>query len=126
MSGIFLISDYEIIAENLKHYALSIDVYKELKEPILYSKGDVLIHCKEGILLFNNSKLKILYVKKEYRNKGIGSILLKEMVSYLSKNKIYECTSLIPIGKLNFYIQNGFKEVKRFVNYINVKRCWNN
>jgi GNAT superfamily N-acetyltransferase len=126
MSGIFLISDYEVIAENLKHYAISIDVYKELKEPILYAKGDVLIHCKEGILLFNNSKLKILYVQKEYRNKGIGSVLLAEMTSYLSKNNVFYSQALIPIGKLKFYELNGFKEVKRFVNYINVEKCWNN
>jgi len=126
MNGIFLISDYEVIAENLKHYAISLEVYKELKEPILYTKGDVLIHCKEGILLFNESKLKILYVKKEFRNKGIGSKLLSVMKSYLSEYNIFYSGALIPIDKLKFYEQNGFKEVKRFVNYIKVKRCWNN
>ena len=39
MNGIFLINDYEVIAENLKHYAISLEVYKELKEPILYNNS---------------------------------------------------------------------------------------
>ncbi len=126
MNGIFLINDYEVIAENLKHYAISLEVYKELKEPILYNKGDILIHCKEGILLFNNSNLKILYVKKEFRNKGVGSSLLLVMTNYLIENNTFFSVALIPTIKLSFYEQNGFKEIKRFVNYIKVKKCWNN
>ena len=92
----------------------------------MYTKGDILIHCKEGILLFNDSNLKILYVKKEFRNKGVGSSLLLVMTNYLIENNTFFSVALIPTKKLSFYEQNGFKELKRFVNYIKVKKCWNN
>lgn len=126
MNGRYLTSDYETIAENLKHYAINKEVYKELKEPILYENKDVLIFCKEGFILFNKSKLKILYIKKDHRKEGIGSQLINEMCNYLERQLVSKTIALIPIDKISFYQKNGFKEIKRFVNYIKVEKCWNN
>ena len=126
MNGKYLTNDYETIAENLKHYALNKEVYKELKEPILYDKNDTLIFCNEGFILFNKTKLKYLYIKKYHRNIGVGSKLIHEMCEKLNRESINESIALIPIDKLSFYQKNGFIEIKRFVNYIKVKKCWNN
>lgn len=126
MNGKYLTNDYETIAENLKYYAINKEVYKELKEPILYEDNDVLIFCKEGFILFNKLKLKILYIKEKHRKKSIGSQLINEMCNYLEKQLVFNILALIPIDKIVFYQKNGFKEIKKFVNYIKVEKCWNN
>ena len=122
MSGIFLTNDFDVIAEQLKYYSISVDVYKELKEPILYSKNDVLLFNKYGMLLFNDSKLKILYINTKYRKKGKGSEFIIKMESVLKEKSINVINALIPTDKLEFYTKNGFVEISRFVNYIKVKK----
>ncbi len=122
MNGTYLTNNRERAALVLSNYCIDREVYKELCEPIFFDNGDALLYNTRGILIFNEKKLKILYIKKEYRNSDEGSYLISEMILNLQKSGIKEIFALCPVGVLEFYIKNGFKEHgKRFKNYANIK-----
>jgi len=92
---------------------------KQVKESILGKRDIIFIIEQQEIIAISSvkktneeKKICTLYVKDEYRNKGIGSILLEESFKYLETDKplITFCDSMISIytefiNKYNWELQ---------------------
>jgi ribosomal protein S18 acetylase RimI-like enzyme len=102
------------LARNLKHHTKSVAFFiaEERGEIIGYSGGEI-----EKALGFVKSKrlghMFNLYVKPEYRKKGIGKKLIKEVLAWFKKNKVKELKILVyPHNKPahEIYKKLGFKD----------------
>ncbi|MFA5021959.1 MAG: GNAT family N-acetyltransferase [Patescibacteria group bacterium] len=65
--------------------------------------------------------LRRMYVRKEYRSKGLGSKLLSVVLNFAKNNhykKIYLATTDAMTQANKFYCKNGFKKIKRLPNDI--------
>ena len=94
------------------------------KKAIYSSKGRFLI-CEESkkIISFGNAALSdkkrgaeitLIYVRKEYREKGVGSKILNELLKWLKEkgeNKIHVTMDLINDASMNLHKKAGFKKV---------------
>lgn len=57
----------------------------------------------------NVIRIDLMGINKKYQNKGVGSILLNNILNKYPGEKIYVGTQTENIGAINFYIKNGFK-----------------
>lgn len=92
---------------------------KQIKESVIGKRNIIFITKEDEIIGISSvkktneeKKICTLYVKDEYRNKGIGSILLEESFKYLETEKplITFCDSMISIytefiNKYNWELQ---------------------
>ena len=80
---------YELIGDELSKY----EKYNEFKQPhtvILALDLDKAIACASYRVCSENSiEFKRVYVKKEYRKKGIAYCLIKELEKHLDENYRY-------------------------------------
>jgi len=71
-----------------------------------------------GVILINESggrqqaNLFFVCVKREFRNKKIGSLLVQEVIKYFRNKVITVGTQAKNIHALNFYIKNGFSIIE--------------
>jgi hypothetical protein len=78
-----------------------------------------------GTCSFTENELRTLYIKKEFRSKGYGSILLKEAEKDIEKMR-YTHIYLLAVPLFNeiskeelqrFYYKNGYKYISWFGGY---------
>lgn len=87
-----------------------------------YFKGNKLA----GIIQYNprikanTTAVGLLHVKEEYRNKGIGSLLLAEIYKRMGTGKTLVLKADEEECLRNFYIKNGFKETDNWL-FIKIK-----
>ena len=71
-----------------------------------------------GIVYWNGLEIKILWVKKEYRNKGLGSRLLRHVESIaISKGATVSMVDTFDFQAEEFYIKNEYKEIGKIDNF---------
>lgn len=78
---------------------------------IMY-KNNIIGYCL-SIIQKNKGELCTLFILKEYRNKGLGQILVKEHLNWLQKNKCEDISVNVLIENIRtiqFYKILGFKE----------------
>lgn len=61
------------------------------------------------------TKIGLLHVKEEFRNKGIGNIILTEIFKRMNTGKVLVLQSDKTEKHRKFYIENGFVEVKEWI-----------
>lgn len=70
--------------------------------------------------IYEKSEIEYIYVEKDFRNQGIATILLNEMIESLKKSNINSVTLEVNkdnIVAINFYKKNSFKEIAKRENY---------
>jgi len=84
-------------------------------------EGQEIIGLAMCRILGRESALEVVLVDKEYRRRGIGTLLLNKMISILQNMNV----RLIRLSILEenivgrkFYEKNGFKPVRRRIEYI--------
>lgn len=73
-------------------------------------------------IVLDNADLMNIIVKKNYRNKGIGTILLKELINYCKKQNLKTFTLEVNVTNLiaiMLYENFGFKKIGIRKNYYN-------
>lgn len=100
------------IADELKMYTSNREVIKELGEPIFIERGQRWILCFFesqclGFIGYNSSKILYVYVKKEYRKKGV----FNEMYSCLPIQnwEVVASNMILPI-----FLKKGFTVIKNY------------
>jgi len=68
--------------------------------------------------IYDRLEINQFEVKKEYRKKGNGDLLLKELINSTKKNITLEVKESNVIA-INLYKKNGFVEVSKRKNYYN-------
>ena len=66
------------------------------------------------------ASIEDMYVKKQYRERGIGTKILQKMLNELHKRKVYFVFAFTPstnIDGIKLYKFNGFKDLKSVVFY---------
>lgn len=92
--------------ENFKEYAIFY---------VAEDKGDIIGSAALKSEGNKTGKLKRMYVLKDYRKKGIGQRLFNKIRYFAEKNnfsKILLSTGKELMQAYNFYIKNGFRELK--------------
>ena len=112
-------SDIELINKFLENFNTSINESGIFSKYIIYKEEDVLgILCFQFI--YDRIEIDYLYVQEEYRNKGIATKMLDELVKFSVENKGLNITLEVResnIAAINFYKKNLFKEVSSRENY---------
>jgi len=112
-------SDIELINKFLENFNTSINESGIFSKYIIYKEVDVLgILCFQFI--YERIEIDYLYVQEEYRNKGIATKMLDELVKFSVENKGLNITLEVResnIAAINFYKKNLFKEVSSRENY---------
>lgn len=116
-----LISDFD----DFWNYNILKDELKSENSKYIRAKFNSEIVGFVGIkILFDEADIMNIVVKKDYRNKGIGTILLENLVS-LSKKLCLNSLSLEVneenIPAINLYKKLGFKNIGIRKNYYNEK-----
>ncbi len=68
-------------------------------------------------VIYDKTEIEYIYVDKKYRNKGIATKLLNEMITNLTKVDISLEVRSNNIEAINFYKKNKFKEITIRKNY---------
>ena len=68
-------------------------------------------------VIYDKTEIEYIYVDKKYRNKGIATKLLNEMINNLTKVDISLEVRSNNIEAINFYKKNKFKEITIRKNY---------
>lgn len=90
---------------------------RKLFESFLRGKYQVMVALDDAKIvgmasLRNQNHLSLLFVNEVYHNKGVGSTLMKEMCTYLSKQGIgYMMLAAAPYA-VRFYEKLGFRVVR--------------
>jgi GNAT superfamily N-acetyltransferase len=105
-------------------YAISREVYNEMKEPLLIDENDVWFYETGAFACINGNRLKYLYCEPELRNNKLGTILLKQVDEYCKKENILSLKAVIPIDKEVFYLKNGWIVEAKLTNYIKIKKVY--
>lgn len=116
-----LISDFD----DFWNYNILKDELKSENSKYIRAKFNNEIVGFAGIkILFDEADIMNIVVKKDYRNKGIGSILLENLI-LLSKKLCLNSLSLEVneenIPAINLYKKQGFKNIGIRKNYYNEK-----
>lgn len=120
------------IVENLTEYGISVVAFNEQNKVIGVSECSIMnmktpFDKQENCLYFNR-----IYVKPEYRNKGIGREILTRMLDIVKDLEIPLSCDINPYGDLNYkelhrwYISFGFKEYQMKFRGFNHKQLWFN
>ena len=70
--------------------------------------GDAVLSNKK-----RNAEVALIYIKKEYRQKGIGSKILRELLKWLKENgenKVFVTTDIENKSSINLNKKEGFRE----------------
>ena len=120
------------IVENLTEYGISVIAFNEQNKVVGMSECSIMnmntpLKKQENCLYFNR-----IYVKPEYRNKGIGREILTRMLDIVKDLEIPLSCDINPYGDLNYselyrwYISFGFKEYQMNFRGFNHKQLWFN
>lgn len=91
---------------------------------LVYKENDIIIGFINYDIIYDTSEIEYIYVEEDFRNKGIATTLLNEMISELKKLSINSITLEVSednIEAINFYKKNGFKEITKRKNYYGAK-----
>jgi GNAT superfamily N-acetyltransferase len=121
MNGIFLTSRIEIV-EAMKPFLFDNEIENELGEVLKYCSGDKWLVNDIGFGCYNGNKIRYIYVVKQLRNNGIGLSILNSIEREILKSNI--CIKLVcKPSVLRFYEKQGYSIEKKFVNWLNLKKC---
>lgn len=94
---------------------------ENLDHVILVKKGEVAIACG-AIKLFERDMMEVkrMFVKKEYRSKGIAGLVLKELESWSLELGAEKC--VLETGKrqpeaISLYLKAGYKKTPNYGQY---------
>lgn len=129
----FLINESYILFSRLRgYYKLSKEINEQQKEQLksmyinVHNKNDKIYiayvsNIIVGCAYINDSGyLSHIFVKEEYQRQGIGSLLLKNIISDMDENK--EITLNTHSEVLDFYKKYDFSVVAEGDNFIKMKR----
>lgn len=91
---------------------------------LVYKENDIIIGFINYDIIYDTSEIEYIYIEEDFRNKGIATTLLNEMISELKKLSINSITLEVSednIEAINFYKKNGFKEITKRKNYYGAK-----
>jgi len=71
------------------------------------------IQTKEG-----KADLDVLSVQEQFRNQGVGSLLLEELLNRLRQNEIKTLSTVPLTGTDNYYLKKGFSYDVTDENYV--------
>ena len=86
----------------------------------IYEEDNELLGFINMDIKYDKSELVYIYVKEEYRNKGIATKLLNEAITDLKQKEVINITLEVNENNqkaINFYLKNGFKTVALRENY---------
>lgn len=76
---------------------------------VLYMQDTGFITCKKTVS--NSGEIVLIGIKKEFRNKGVGTILMEEAIKWFKKqgvNLVSVRTQLKNLNAINLYLKSGF------------------
>lgn len=93
----------------------------KIRNVVVAYHGDAAVGCgafrefKEG-----TAEIKRMFVREEYRQKGIGKMLLRELEDWVSEMSYYRC--ILETGRnrpaaMAFYQLNNYREIPNFGPY---------
>ncbi len=103
-----LITDFD---DFWSYTTLKSEIENPLCQYIVAKKGNVIVGFAGIIDTYDQMEITNIVVKKEERNKGIGDILLKELIKLSKKrNALYLEVNENNITAIKLYEKNGFKK----------------
>lgn len=116
------ISDYEInlIINAREHteFVATVD-----GQPVGFLNATIRHDYVEGCKDYNTAYIEGIYVKKDYRNQNVGSLLIKEFEKWAKELGISELASDAEIdnqASINFHNTNGYKIVSKNVHFAKI------
>ena len=120
------------IKETLTEYGISVVAFDENNKVLGVSECSIMnmitpLKKQEDCLYFNR-----IFVKPEYRNKGIGKEILSRMLKIVEDLELPISCDINPYGDLNYnelhrwYISFGFKEYEMEYKGFRHKQLWFN
>ena len=93
---------------------------------IIYFSKNPIGYCFYRYLM-DEAEILSLEIKSKYRNKGLGSLLFKNIESYFVDKRIRRC--FLEVNKnnniaINFYKKIGFVYIKNIKNYYKVNNLY--
>jgi len=96
------------------------DINDPFKKYIGYEINGEIISFLNYSLIYDRIEIEYIYIKDEYRNQGIASILLNYLVELGQKIDCLNITLEVRLSNesaIKFYEKNGFKKVSTRKNY---------
>ena len=87
----------------------------EFRNVLVYEENNVIVGVLVYLLIYDRAEIEYIVVKDEYKNKGIGSKLLKYIENNI-KNITLEVRESNTTA-INFYKKNGYSIVSTRHNY---------
>lgn len=113
----------EKIVDGLNAYNLSkvtaiSDVWTPLELVAKDKIGDEIVGILAGIGYWNGLEIRVVWVREDYRGKGIGSTLLNT-VEKLARQKGAEISMLdtFDFQAEEFYLKKGYKKIGEIINF---------
>ena len=74
-----------------------------------YDKSKIIGIGRLNIEKNHNARIRYMAVRRDYRNKRIGSTILKRLEQFAKKNRVQICWLYARENAINFYTINGYK-----------------
>lgn len=103
---------------NLSKVAAVSDIWTPLEFIIKDKTGNDIGGVLAGIGYWNGLEIKILWVKENYRNKGIGTKILKYTEKVAKEKGAYiAMVDTFDFQAENFYLKNGYKPIGEMTGF---------
>ncbi len=96
-------------ADNLYQEWIENSVKGKAVDVVLYMQDTGFITCKKTVR--NSGETVLIGIKKEFRNRGVGTILMEEAIKWFKKqgvNLVSVRTQIKNMNAMNFYLKSGF------------------
>lgn len=112
----------EINKENLKKFSIC-EIDSPFRHYFCYEKDGICLGYVSIDIIYDKIEIINIYVKEEYRNRKIGTDMLKYIIKFARNNKIINIT--LEVRENNYYAiklyeSNGFKKIAKRENYYNL------
>ncbi len=115
--------DAKVIVDGLNNYNLSLvaasaDIWTPFEYVTRNENGTIIGGVLAGIGYWNGLEIQALWVKEEYRKKGIGKQILQHIECIaVEKGAVISMLDTFDFQAEGFYVKNGYKVVGRIDNF---------